>query len=271
MALKENPDLEDALSGEYGTFKKNVESELGSSTLPGASNDSSLREGEDNSSSMNVNTNTDNLAGSSNFSDGSSSEQNEQRQRVSLDKQKHEYNPQRVKEFLIRVAKAVKRYQIRMHARKKFHNHVEKFKEPPQQRKNTIDDDIVELKRHVANLIEVERNPHHPAHSKYVKEKIAVLEYKLDELLEMKKKRETRFNEIEERINKKIYEDKQLIAEVEKKLLHMERDLLKKQIEHHQKRKGIPKELEELKQKIATTKRSLDLLKQSRKVISHVP
>lgn len=256
--MKDNPDLEDALVGAYNAVS-GTEKQAQSIPSPTAIKDSVA---------------DDSIKDESNAADtvqNTGSGEQQQLQRAQVEKRGHEYNPARVKEFLIRVAKAVKRHQIRMNARKKFHDHVEKLKSAPKKKEKTIDDDIAELKRHVANLIEVERNPHHPAHSKYVKEKIAILEHKLDELLELKKRREARFTEIEERINKKIYEDKQLIAEVEKKLLHMERDLLKKQIEHHEKKKGVPKELDELKHKIAATKRSLELLKQSKKVISHVP
>lgn len=178
-------------------------------------------------------------------------------------KRKSEYDPYRVRDFLIRLAKAVKRHNIRVSAHQDFHEHVDKIKKTMVSKKpkteHNIDKDIDELKKKVASLIDIEKNPNSPNHDKYLQEKIDLLEGKLNNLMQSKQKREDRFTELEKKISIKYDADQETIKELEKKLLLLERKLIEHQIKKKKSKAKInKKDIDEIKEKIEMTKAIID-------------
>jgi len=183
------------------------------------------------------------------------------------------YNRSRVKELLIRIAKAAKRHQIRMHAHKQVHEHIDKIKEAhiaraPKSHVPNIEKDIEELKNRVTHLVSVEKNPNHPDYTNNVNNKIALLEAKLEKLVQTKESREARFKELEDRIQKKISQDAQLVNDVEKQLLQLEKKLLLHQIDAKKsKKKTDAQTVHAIREKIQTTKSKLEKIKNSKRLV----
>ncbi|MFT4304172.1 MAG: hypothetical protein ACMXYG_06420 [Candidatus Woesearchaeota archaeon] len=165
------------------------------------------------------------------------------------------YNPHRAKKFLIYIAKAVKRHDIRRNAHKDFHEHLEKIRTIKPKSKS-LDQDIEDLKRKVSYLINLEKGAPHIDHDKYLPEKIQLLESKLNKLLESRRIREERFHELERKISTRMVADGRQIEQLKTKLLMMEKNLLQLQIKTKSKTKS--KELKELKKKITDTKSVLE-------------
>lgn len=163
------------------------------------------------------------------------------------------YNTERVRRFLIYLAKAVKRHDIRKDAHNDFHSHVEKIKKMSPK---GMDDEIDELKRKVSYLIEIEKGHTAPMNDKFSKEKIQLIEGKLNKLLESKQRREDRFVELERKINSKMVSDKKEISKLKTKLLTMEKKLIEMQLKS--KSKAKTKKLNELKDQIRSTKQILE-------------
>jgi hypothetical protein len=174
------------------------------------------------------------------------------------------YNPRRVREFLIRLAKACKRHEIRIHARKQFHEHTDKLKNSLLLDKphHDPDSEIEELRKRVDYLISVERSTSTPDNSKVLNEKINQLESKLNRLLQSKIEREKRFEELERKLSLKHKHNKDLIVELEKKLFLLERKLIEHQIQKKRTKSKIDTEtLNQIKNQINKTKQVIQSIK----------
>jgi len=174
------------------------------------------------------------------------------------DKRHSEYDPYRVRDFLIRIAKAVKRHQIRTGAHQAFHNHVDKIARKMVSKKpvseDTAEKDIDELKRRVSELISIEKGQG-PDAEKMMKDRIEQLESKLNKILEMKQRKDERFKELERKIATKFEADQDLVNRLEKKLLSLERNLIEHQLDKRKSKKKVDlAAIQDIKQQINSTK-----------------
>jgi hypothetical protein len=190
-------------------------------------------------------------------------------------KPKSEYSPQKVKEFLIKLAKAAKRHEIRMNAHQGFHQQVDKLKQAVvsaaampntkskiQMRTPSIDYEIEELKKKVAQLVAVERTHGHGQPLNYSQDRIRILESKLDQLLRSKEEKEQRFQMLEQKIGAKLLEEKELVESLERKLLILQKKLLEHKIQRKKSgKKKVDPELKLIQEKIEKTRSALDSLK----------
>ena len=175
------------------------------------------------------------------------------------EKKKPEYDPARVRDFLIRLAKAVTRHELRKQAHTDFHKQVDKIKDSMlskrQKSQPAVENELEALKQKVSHLINVERDPNHPENNKFLKEKIALLEGKLNILMKSKDERENRFKELESKINSKYDTERELVRQLETKLLILEKKLVEHQLTKKKaKQKVNNKAIDEIKQQIETTK-----------------
>lgn len=210
----------------------------------------------------------DSLDNSSDASAQNSDEnlQQESQQQVQQQKKKPEYDPRRVREFLIKVAKAVIRHEIRNHAHDDFHKQVDKIKDTIASKKGAVDPalqkEIDTLRQKVGYLVKVEKDPNHPENDKYYKEKIAILEAKLDALMKSKEDRENRFKELEQKVDSKYDSERELVKQLEEKLLFLERKLIEHQLSKKKsKQKVNTKAITDIKQQIQSTKDVISQIK----------
>jgi len=191
--------------------------------------------------------------------DGEKKPEAKETQKEDDPKKKREYDPYRVRDFLIRLAKAAKRHEARRHAHNQFHDHVDKIKKSivskRKKSETTVDNDIDELKKKVSYLVSIEKGQGPSGHDKLMQEKILLLEGKLDKLLQSKLRREDRFQQLEKKISSKYTADKELVAELEKKLLLLERKLIEHQLNKRKsKKKQDIAKIKDIKEQINTTK-----------------
>jgi hypothetical protein len=208
-------------------------------------------EKNDSNSSKSINNNLDNSEDNSDSNNNS-------------DEDKKKYNSRRVREFLIRLAKACIRHEIRTHARNDFNNHTDKIKKSMLSGKphDNPDNEIEELKKKVEYLINVEKNPKNPETHKLTQERILLLEGKLNRILQSKLEREKRFEELEKKLNLKHKNTKQYVHELEKKLLLLERKLIEHQLNKKSSKSDIYKDaLAQIKTQINKTKETLNKIK----------
>lgn len=175
------------------------------------------------------------------------------------------FDAEKLRILLIKLAKAYKRHHARWQAHSEFHDHVDQIKSniisARPKKTYKIDGDIHELKKRVANLIEIEKNPHYHTHNKEMQEKIAMLEDKLNRLMKSKEEREKRFAELDKKVSLKLTADKQIMDELEKKLLVIQ----KKIIQHKMKKKSKKhkEELNLLNDRLELTKNALHKIKEN--------
>ncbi len=173
-------------------------------------------------------------------------------------KRKSEYDPYRVRDFLIRLAKAVKRHEIRSGAHQDLHEHIDKMRKTMASKRPksdvSVDAQINELKNKVAEIIAIEKS-HASPNSSHVKEKVNVLENKLNTLLESKQRKDERFKELEKKITTKYSADQELINKLEKKLLFLERKLIEHQLDKRKSKAKVDKKtVDDIKKQINKTK-----------------
>lgn len=183
-----------------------------------------------------------------------------------------QFNKKRVKEFFIRVARASMRHNIRLGARQQFHDHVERIRSTAKkgvQEHHDFDSEIDELKKKVAHLIEVERNPYSPQKNEELKRKIVFLENQIQDLIKTKKVREDRFVELEKKINSKITKNNELMKHIERKLLTLEHKLVSHKLSSKKGKNKVNKEyVSEIEKQISETKRVLDTIRKSPKKLN---
>lgn len=175
-----------------------------------------------------------------------------------------EYNSLRVRNFLIRLAMACKRHEIRVNARKQFYEHADKIKQnlisgKPHEKP---DEEIESLKKKVEYLISIEKGSKNHASDEQLNEKIGLLEGKLNILLKSKLEKEKRFEELEKKMNLKHKQEKGLIEELERKLLFLERKLIEHQIDVRKNKKKTDSDaVNQIKNQIDKTKQALHKIK----------
>jgi DNA repair exonuclease SbcCD ATPase subunit len=180
---------------------------------------------------------------------------------------KEKYNARRVREFLIRVASAVKRYEIRMNAHKDFHTHVDKLQENINQNiKKTSGydpaEEIKQLKNKVNQLLKIQADPDIIEKNIQYENKIKELEAKIDRLISSKSEKDRRFHELEKKIEIKYKKEKDYSHELERRILELEKRLVEHQIARRKANKEIDHETVSLiRDKINSTKEKLDNLR----------
>jgi len=174
---------------------------------------------------------------------------------------KYGLSDQKTRVLLIKLAKAFRRHQARMSVRDDLQKHVSKIKRnvmPKQDRAFDLNQHLKELQQKVNNVVRVESNPDYQYHSKMVNQRLEALEKKLRMLMESKLEREKRFSNLDKKVSLKLDADKQIMNELEKKLL-----ILQKKIIEHKIKGKKSKDLDHLHERIKATKSALDSMRNS--------
>jgi hypothetical protein len=175
------------------------------------------------------------------------------------------FNDLRVKNLLLMLARAYRRRQARLHAHRAFHEHVNKLKDDLVSKKpvkeEVVHENIAELKNRVSYLLEVEKNPDYTAENKELKNKLLSMESKLNMLMKTKEEKEERFKKLEAKINAKLNNDKQIVDELERKLLVLQRKMIEYKLNN--KAKMNSSSLKEIDERIKLTKSAIDRIKKS--------
>lgn len=264
-ALKDNPDnsfLNDPLLGDSSTDSSkghtssrpiSIEDDLLSE--PKKETDENYELSSEDNSKEDSEMNSEENDGSESKADSSNDSKDEKK---TVSKKKSEYDPYRVRDFLIRLAKAIKRHEIRSGAHRNLHEHIDRMQKTMTSKRVksnvSVDTQINELRNKVAELIAIERS-HATPQSQQMKGKVEILEGKLNTLLQSKQKKDERFKELERKITSKYSADQELVQKLDKKLLFLERKLIEHQLDKRKSKAKIDKKsVDEIKQQINTTK-----------------